>query len=233
MDILERMGKYSDLGSWAIWESNNNNNLFTKEGDLNEEINFKTYIKELQPSNYVILAMNPGGIFDEEQAKKATRKSSSNSRKWSNFHNNGKSRDYLLAAAIMDTKLKGSYMTDLFPFIGSDSKVIEKFVKNPNNNDIVRRIVEEFDKEMSCLLPDQNEVILICLGKNVESWAKKYLVQNVQNFELQKKYEAYYFQHYSQSNCKNVSSNPDDSRYYPIVFRNQINTYRKKYRLDL
>ena len=220
MDILKRMEAYSDLGSWAIWESNNN--LFTKEEDLNKNINFKTYINELQPSNYVILAMNPGGMFDEQQAKKATRKSSSNSRKWSNFHNIGKSRDYLLAAAIMDTKLKGSYMTDLFPFIGSDSNIIEKFVNNSKNNDIVSRIVNEFDEEMSCLLPNQNEVILICLGRKVESWANKYLVQNL---KIQKEYKAYYFQHYSKSNCKNVSSNPDNPKYYPTVIRNQINTY--------
>ena len=107
MDILKRMECYSDLGSWAIWESNNGN-FFEKEKDLDENINFVEYIDKLQPSNYVILGMNPGGVFDEERAKVSTRKSSSNLRKWSNFHNVGKSRDYLLASAVMETKLYGS-----------------------------------------------------------------------------------------------------------------------------
>lgn len=224
MNILRRMEDYSDLGSWAIWESTKHDR-FETEDDMNENIQFEKYVGKFQPSNYVLLAMNPGGIFDQDKAKQSTRKSSHNKRRWANFHNIGKSRDYLLAAAVMETKLHGSYMTDFFPFIGSDSKAVERFVKAPDNADVIDRLIHEFDDEMNCLLPNQNEIILICLSRLVEKWSKKYLVKNP---NLQKKYTIYYFPHYSPVNT-HVSSKKDSDKYYPKEFRKKI----VEYQLDL
>lgn len=99
--------------------------------------------------------MNPSGEFDEINAQNSTRKSNCNGRKWSNFHNIGKSRDYLLGRAIMETKLKGSYMTDLFPIVGSKSDVIKKYVKDKNNKFSIDNLIREFDEEMKCLLPNE------------------------------------------------------------------------------
>lgn len=222
MDILKRMEGYSDLGSWAIWKSNNPDGVLEKEDDLQENINFEEYIDKLQPSNYVILAMNPGGNFNEKRAKKVTRKSCCNVRKWSNFHNVGKSRDYLFASAIMKTKLYGSYMTDLFPFEGSYSDSIVDFVENQENIHLIQRLIKEFDEEMVCLLPDEEEIILICIGTNVKKWAKKYLVKNS---NLRKRYKVFYFPHYSSRN-RFVSPKKDSNIYYSKVFKKKIDEYQ-------
>lgn len=221
MDILKRMEGYSDLGSWAIWKSNNPDGVLEKEDDLQENINFEEYIDKLQPSNYVILAMNPGGNFNEKRAKKVTRKSCCNVRKWSNFHNVGKSRDYLFASAIMKTKLYGSYMTDLFPFEGSDSNSIVDFVENQENIDLIQRLIKEFDEEMVCLLPDEEEIILICIGKKVKEWVNLYLENNLC---LNKKYRGYFFPHYSERN-EHVSPVKSDNHYYPKVFLEKMEKY--------
>ncbi|WP_423892611.1 hypothetical protein [Filifactor alocis] len=226
MSFLEKMEKYSKFGSWAVWESTNPNGLFEKEQDMNENIDFIQYANELQPSNYVILAMNPGGTFNEHNAKKATKKAKVSGRRWSNFHNIGRSRDYLLAKAIMSTRCYGTYMTDLFPVVGSASKDVEKFINNKNNINVVNRFIKEFDEEMSCLLPNESEIILICIGKYVYKYAKKYLINNS---NLEKKYKPYQFPHYSSQNGGQVSSSINSPKYYPAVFRDKI----KEYHLDL
>lgn len=223
MNILERMNGYSKLSSWAMWESNNSNGLLEKEKDLKEDIDFNKYIDILQPSNFVILAMNPGGIYNKDDAKKATRKIVNNKRQWSNFHNIGRSRDYLLGRAMMETKLKGSYMTDLFPIEGSASNDVKKFINNKDNIGIVNRLIEEFDEEMTCLIPNHQEVRLICLGSTVEKWAKVFLVGNN---KLNKTYYIYKLPHYSSSNQKQVSSDPKSEKFYPTVVKRKIEEYK-------
>lgn len=219
MDILEKMEPYSELGSWAIWESNNPNGLLEKEKDLVEDMDFNKYVSALQQSNYVILAMNPGGVYNEEKALNSTRKISAINRKWSNFHNIGVSRDFLLGRAIMETKLKGSYMTDLFPIVGSKSDVIKKFVNDKNNKLLVDKFIQEFDEEMNCLLPNEEEIRLICIGKDVFKLAKKLLVDNK---NLKYRYCVFEFPHYSSSNNGQVSSDKNSEKFYPKVIREKI-----------
>ena len=210
-----------------IWESTNPSGFLEKEQDTNENIDFSKYIDKLQPSNYVILAMNPGGDYDEESLKKVTRKAKADGRQWSNFHNRGTIRDFLLGNAITETKLMGTYMTDLFPIVGSNSGEISTVINDKKNIDIIDRLIREFDEEMTCLLPDEPEIKLICLGTYVHKKANKLLVKNP---NLNHKYSTYLFPHYSGANCAQVSNLPEDEkRYYPNVVKNKI----KEYDLDL
>lgn len=226
MNILEKMEPYSGLSSWAMWESNNPNGLLEKEKDLVEDMDFNKYVSILQPSNYIILAMNPGGVYNEEVARKSTRKISAINRKWSNFHNIGRSRDFLLGRAIMETKLKGSYMTDLFPIVGSKSDVIKKFINDKNNKLFVSNLIKEFDEEMNCLLPNEKEIRLICIGKDVYNWANKLLVENK---NLKFKYKTYEFPHYSAANSAQVSNKENSEKFYSKVIKQKI----KEQQLDL
>ncbi len=68
-NYLKKMENYSGLGSWAIWKSIRKDGSFQKEQDLDTEMNFEFYVEDLQKSNTVFLAMNPGGEFNEEEAK--------------------------------------------------------------------------------------------------------------------------------------------------------------------
>lgn len=166
--------------------------------------------------------MNPGGRYNEDNAKKATRKVVNNKRQWSNFHNIGRSRDYLLGRAMMETKFKGSYMTDLFPVEGSPSKEVKNFIENKDNSNLVNRLIEEFDEEMTCLLPNQKEIRLICLGSTVAKWAKIFLVGNE---KLNKTYSIYKLPHYSSSNNKYVLPDPESEKFYPKVVKRKIEEY--------
>lgn len=221
-DYLKRMQNYSDLSSWAVWESHREDGSFTEEKDMNENIDFSKYKSELQKSNYILLAMNPGGEFSEEAANNSSRKSNKNDRPWSNFHNQGRSRDYLLAEAIRQTKLSGSYMTDIFPIVGSDSKIVEKFINDKKNIKLAARLIKEFDEEINQLLPNYEEVILFCIGRTTEKWALKFLGKNKLKLDLNKKYDVHYLPHYSRTNTR-VSSNPDKKNYYPLVISNKLN----------
>ncbi|WP_285123140.1 hypothetical protein, partial [Lactococcus petauri] len=113
----KQMEEYSALASWAIWESTRYDGGFHKESDLVMDIDFTKYEDDLQKSNTVFVAMNPGGEFDKDKSKLSTRKRNSIERSWNNFHNVGRSRDYLLAQAIKSTPESGSYMTDFFPIV--------------------------------------------------------------------------------------------------------------------
>ncbi len=226
MNILEKMEPYSGLSSWAIWESSNPNGLLEKEKDLIEDMDFNKYVGTLQQSNYVILAMNPGGAYNEEIALNSTRKIRTDNRKWSNFHNIGRSRDFLLGRAIMETKLKGSYMTDLFPIVGSKSNDIKKFINDKKNKTLVDNLIKEFDEEMNCLLPNEKEIRLICIGKDVFNWANKLLVENK---NLKFNYCPHEFPHYSSANSGQVSNKENSEKFYPKVIKQKI----KEYQLDL
>lgn len=223
MNYLEVMKEYSDLGSWAIWESTNRDNLFEKEGDLKEDLDFGKYINTLQKTNCVILGMNPGGIFNEENARKVSRKTPRTiSRPWNNFHNIGRSRDYLLAQAIKDTPLRGSYMTDILPIVGSKSKGVKEFINAKGNSHFIQKLMIELDSELSILLPNDDEVRLFCLGKDTEKWADNYLVNS--NLPLKKSYKVFYLPHYSGAN-RHVSNDPTKENYYPKVIRKHLEAY--------
>ena len=229
VDYLKRMEEYSWLGSWAIWE-NKNGKKFAKEEDVNEEISFDKYESKLQPSNYVILGLNPGNIINNESGVMNHRKKrkTETERPWRNFHNVGRSRDYLLAEAIRGTILEGSYMTDLFPIYNSDSfDFIKRFIKNREKEDVLKTAIKEFDEEMSLLVDNTDIVRLICIGGAVYDYANKYLVENKLNLDLKRKYEVYKFYHYSGRNLK-VSSKEDSDIYYPNIFKKTIEEYGLK-----
>lgn len=175
-NLIQEVKPYSHLCSWAIWESTNADKTFTKEKDLKEDIDFSIYQNELQQSNSIIIAMNPGGDFDEELARKVSRKCPNISeikRPFNNFHNVGKSCDYRLAQALNDSKLRGSYMTDFFPIRGSNSNQITRFIEN--NPDVAERLVRELKDEIELILPKQDTINIICVGSTANTWADKYL----------------------------------------------------------
>ncbi|OAZ17659.1 hypothetical protein V425_01120 [Lactococcus lactis RTB018] len=134
---IDRMEEYSALSSWAIWESIRPDGEFTKEKDLVKvkDIDFSKYEHRLQKSNTIFVAMNPGGKFDEEKSKLATRKREDTEKPWNNFHNGGSSNDHLLAQAIKDTPESGSYITDFFQLLAVvvmklKNSLIQKITKN-------------------------------------------------------------------------------------------------------
>lgn len=197
-NMLLRMKDYSKIGSWAVWESHLPDGDFQKEADLIEDIDLTPYLSQLQPSNKVIIAMNPGGVFEEVVAKTVSRKQADDSRPWSNFHNVGRSRDFKLAKALNQSSLRGSYMTDFFPIIGSGSSEISRFIKKPAHREIVVGLVKELDEELSLLLPDAEVVDLICVGNQARDWANLFLINPKTRVEgLNKQYQVYSIPHYS------------------------------------
>lgn len=196
--ILERMAEFSELSSWAIWESSSENKVFEKESDMNPNIDFSNYTEQLQKTNIVFVAMNPGGTFSEEEAKNATRKVDEPKEKWLSFHTRGRSRDYLLAHAIMGTKAEGSYITDFYPIRGSKSEKVIDFVDKPENNDLKKELIKEFDEEITKLFKGKevDEVNLICIGKDTYNWA----VDNLVNGNFKNVYKAFRINHYSSEN---------------------------------
>lgn len=225
-NYLEIMREYSWLASWAIWESENGEH-FLREADLREDIDFSNYINKLNPSNFVILGLNPGKLPKIETGVIYPRSRSDNFdvRPWSNFHNVGQSRDYLLAEAVMGTVLEGSYMTDLFPIYTSNSgKDIDNFIANPDNEESLKKLIIEFDCEMNALFHNHETIRLICIGNDAYSHANDYLIKNNLNLKLNKSYETYKFYHYSGMNRK-VSPVVDKDNYYPKLFKQTIKDY--------
>lgn len=224
---IEKMREYSALASWAIWESKRSDGEFKNEKDLVEDIDFTKYENQLQKSNTIFVAMNPGGEFNEKQSKKATRRIENKERPWNNFHNIGKSRDYLLAQAIKDTPEEGSYMTDFFPIIGSDSSKITKFIRSKDNKELIKNLILEFDQEISKLL--LKEVKLICIGKKSYEWSEKFLIKS--NYQLKNKYKIFYIPHYSGANnggIKNEAEKLGVENYYPTVVKTLLEKFRNE-----
>lgn len=79
---------------------------------------------------------------------------------------------------------------------------------------------------MKCLLPNEKEINLICIGKDVYEWVKKLLIEKK---DLNFQYFAYCFPHYSGANCAKVSGSNESDKFYPTVIKNKI----KEYGLDL
>lgn len=201
-NILERMNEYNSFSSWAIWESKRENHKFEKATDLITDIDFKKYEGNLQENNIVVLGMNPGGTPNISEAKTLSRKGQNKDRPWNNFHNQ-KSNDHYLAQALSNTKVYGSYMTDLFPIIGSESKDVRLFVDSEENQRIVKRFILEFDEEMELLLPNEPNIKLLCIGKDTARWAKKYLTDE---FPSKKNYEILRIPHYSFNATRHVKN---------------------------
>jgi len=233
-NIIEKMVDYSWLGSWAIWENDEGEEGFSKSTDIRENIDFNKYKKELQQNNFVILAMNPGGESNLDNLNNLSRKKKVTN-PWNNFHNKGKSNDHFLASAFNKSKLRGSYMTDFLPIIGSKSNEISKIVNDleKNNKEVLERLVRELDTEMSTLLPDYEEVNLICLGKNAADWSKKFLSDEQSRFcNLEKKYKVYQITHYSslaQNHRKNYAEKHNIENNYSTIVKHQLNEQGLKF----
>ncbi len=177
--IITKMADYSWLGSWAIWENDKGEEGFSKSTDIRENIDFNKYEKELQQNNFVILAMNPGGESNLNDLNNLSRKKQVTN-PWNNFHNKGRSNDHFLASAFNKSKLRGSYMTDFLPIIGSESNKISEIINDleKNNKKVLERLVRELDTEISTLLPDYEEVNLICLGEKLQVGRKNFYQMN-------------------------------------------------------
>lgn len=214
-NYLDIMKDYASLSSWAIWESKNNEK-FEKEADMEVGIDFNKYKDKLQKSNFVVLGLNPGNYKDQAREKFFSRKEKLDVKKWNNFHNDGRSRDYLLAEAIRGTVVEGSYMTDLLSVYCSDSSKISSIVKN-NKDKIIESIIE-FDESMSKLIDESDTIRLICLGTKTYYYASRFLEKNKLNINLKKKYLAYKFPHYSGAN-RHVSNDCKKDNYYPKKFK--------------
>ncbi|MGT2800731.1 hypothetical protein [Streptococcus marmotae] len=234
MNLLERMKPYSKCGAWAIWESNREDGHFIAPNDMVEDTDFSKFIDELQPNNYVILGMNPGGVLDPEAAKTATRLSNNVERPWNNFHNIGKSNDHGFAEALNNSILRGSYMTDFFPIPGSSSDGVIKFVTQKENAKLVERLVKELDEELHKLLPDQEEIILICIGSTSKAWTNKYLIEPSTRIKgLKNTYKVIGLPHYSNANrrtIKNLSEKYSVENNYASVVNHilQLELYMEK-----
>lgn len=85
-------------------------------------------------------------------------------------------------------------------FIGSKSNKISEIINDleKNNKEVLERLVRELDTEISTLLPNYEEVNLICLGEKATSWAKKFLSDEQSRFSnLEKEYKVYQIYHHS------------------------------------
>lgn len=219
------MKDYSALASWAIWESNRDDGEFINKVDLVEDIDFNKYEHQLQKSNTIFVAMNPGGEFVEEKSKLASRKREDKERPWNNFHNVGISGDYLLAQAIKDTPESGSYMTDFFPIVGSKSGEVKKFINSKNNTELIEKLVLEFDEEISLLLPKEKTIKIICIGQKTFDWAKKFLKND--KFE----YKIFCIPHYSRANKAGIKRKAKElgvENYYPTVVKTLLEKFRNE-----
>ena len=85
----ELSAKYGQLASWAIWDYRNPNDTTIINTNL-DQLN----------SRFVLLGLNFSRIIIKHWPN------------WSNFHDNTHARK--LKYACNDSKLRGSYMTDLF-----------------------------------------------------------------------------------------------------------------------
>jgi hypothetical protein len=145
--------KYGYCGSWAVWNLNyerpkdNMDDLTIFENDeIINDLNFK----------YIIVGLN---ISKEIKIK------------LSNFH--GKNGDvYKLRYGIQDSKLYGSYMTDIIKYhVDAKSTNVIKDLKN--NEDIMLKNINIFKQEIKDL--EIEEPILISLGNGVDKILNKYL----------------------------------------------------------
>ena len=238
-NLLETMYDYSGLGSWAVWESEREDGSFKNDKDIKIDIDFSLYKNELQKTNTVILAMNPGGTFIEKDAETATRKIKFGDYNWGNFHSQG-GNDSRLAEALRNTPEWGSYMTDIFPIVGSDSETITKFINNKKNENVVQRLIHEFDEEMLLLFSGKSEIELLCIGDKSFKWAKKFLVgRNSKISGLKNTYKIYQLPHYSGSANGSISKKCVDlgfkkkedkleAKHYSKLFSNTLTEQRLK-----
>lgn len=156
--------KYGAYSSWAIWD-------YQKESETS--IIDKNYVDI--GADYILLGLNISAALGKEP--------------WVNFH--GGKHDRKLKYACNDTKLRGSYITDLF-------KDLPEAKSNKLNDQLTEKIIKEnvkfFNQEMSDVKVNSNSQFVV-FGKQDSRIAQifnKYFNQEYKNPIIYHYHYSYY-----------------------------------------
>jgi hypothetical protein len=145
-------GKYGAYASWAIWNESDKNDVSVIEENL-----------RALHANYVFLGLN---------ISKPLLVAS-----WSNFH--GGKNDRKLMYACNNTKLRGSYLTDIFKGIPEPkSAKLNQYIK-VNPSEVIKN-VKFFKQEMTDIEISTNTVFVV-LGKGVLPFFMDYFYSDYNN----------------------------------------------------
>lgn len=142
--------KYGSYASWAIWDYEN-----ASDTTIIDENNNQLH------SRFILLGLNISRLLDKPF--------------WSNFHDNTHARK--LKYACNDTKLRGSYITDLFKDTPEPNAVeLERLLTDR----IINKNVNIFKQEMQDI-KISNVSTLIVFGSLTAKCFNKYFKQNYKN----------------------------------------------------
>lgn len=124
--------KYGSFSSWAIWD-------YQKESDVSIiDSNYDTL-----STDYILLGLNISATLGQEA--------------WVNFH--GGKHDRKLKYACNDTKLRGSYITDLFKDL---PEAKSNKLKDQLTEEIIKENVKIFNQEMEDIkIHDKSQFIIL------------------------------------------------------------------------
>ncbi len=134
--------KYGPFASWAIWNYENEKDTSIIESNF-EDLN----------SKFVLIGLNISKSLINVP--------------WINFH--GGKHDRKIKYACNDTKLRGSYITDIF----KDYPEVNSNLLKDIDSEIVRKNVEFFNQEMKDIKVNSNTQI-ISLGIQADFYFRKY-----------------------------------------------------------
>src|ERR1035437_9851634 len=141
--------KYGSYSSWAIWNEDNKKDTCI----------IRTNYKQLN-SKYVFLGLNIS--------------KDCNLAGWQNFH--GGRQDWKLVGTCNHTKLRGSYLADIFKNIPiKTASELKKYIQK--NQKVIKQNVDFFNKEMKDIGMTKNTVFIV-LGKTAQDYFRDYF-QNV------------------------------------------------------
>lgn len=163
LDIYKSLtSKYGPFASWAIWS-------YEKESDTSV---ISKNIDQLH-SKYVLLGLNISRPLRDKP--------------WSNFH--GGKHDRKIKYACNNTKLRGSYITDIFK--GIDEPNSSRFKKALTNN-VISKNVNLFNQEMSDIKINKDSQFIVFGMPNslLANCFNNYFKQNYKNRII-------YYYHYS------------------------------------
>jgi hypothetical protein len=110
-NLLQRTAPYKDVASWAVWDVVFPTVRFDRSSNLSLPVNDPA-LPPILRSDVVFLGLNPGNVARGGVAP------------WSMFHTGPKHNDHFIAEAVRDTAYWGSYMTDLFRQVESNSQLV-------------------------------------------------------------------------------------------------------------
>jgi len=153
--------KYGQFSSWAIWDYNDK----ADASIINQNI-------DQLHSRFIFLGLNISRPLTNNL--------------WTNFH--GGTHDRKLKYVCNDSKLRGSYMTDIFKGI-SEAKS-NKF-KHLLTEKIIRKNVDLFNQEMKDIKIN-NKTQFIILGSLTSKYFNKYFKQGYKNNIVYHSHYSYY-----------------------------------------